>query len=279
MNQDSLFNSLPLHITEDDSNIEFHTFMHMIGQQFDVSWQYIKQLTKNISRTDSVTKGMSKDVVYYVAKSFGINVEKGTDARRLWREYFGLDVSGSAVTGEAAAVGEVISSDDYSKEIWNRLLNNLPYLLKTKGTSRSVKALLACYGVPQTILDIREYGGPPPDVTSKPSYYYKDEFGYGIKMEGHQYISSSWQPFNPTNRYPDGVEIRFDFPFKGMKNDSVTGTRGLLHTTSSFTIIQASGSNHNGGYGADWAITANNVGPTDDNYGEVRFTLRGNDND
>ena len=273
LNTDFLFNNLPLHIGDDDSNVEFHTFIYMIGQHFDTLWQYIKQLTSVVSRTDDVTKGMSKDIVYYVAKSFGVSVEKGTDARRLWREYFGLDISGSAVTGEAAAVGDVITSDDYSKEIWNRLLNNLPMLLKTKGTHRSIKALLACYGIPQTILEIKEYGGPPPD-TSKPSYYYKDEFGYGIKMEGHQYISSSWSEFSPTNRFPDGVEIRFDFPYTGMKSDSFLGTTGMLATTSSFTILESSGSNRATGTGAaSWAITAENVGGVDDDSGVVKFYL------
>ena len=206
----------------------------MIGQHFDTQWQYIKQLTKATTRNDSITEGMSKDIVYYVAKSFGLDVEKGTDARRLWREYFGTNVSGSAESGVGASVGEVISSDDYSKEIWNRILNNLPYLLKTKGTSRSIKALLACYGIPQSILDIREYGGPVADTT-KPSYYYKEEFGYGVQMLGNNYVSSSWSTFNPTNRYPDGVEIRWDLPFKGIK--STKGVAGKLETTSSFLSL------------------------------------------
>ena len=41
----------------------------MIGQHFDTQWQYIKQLTNSVSRNDHVTKGMSKDIVYYVAKT------------------------------------------------------------------------------------------------------------------------------------------------------------------------------------------------------------------
>ena len=270
-NLDSLYNSLPLHITEDLNNQEFFTFMHMIGQHFDTQWQYVKQLTKATTRNDSVTEGMSKDIVYYVAKSFGVEVEKGTDARRLWREYLGTNVSGSADSGVGAAVGEVISSDDYSKEIWNRILNNLPYLLKTKGTSRGIKALLSCYGIPQSILDIREYGGPVADTT-KPSYYYKEEFGYGVQMLGDNYISSSWSTFQPTNRYPDGVEIRFDLPFSGMK--SSPGVVGKLESTSSFTIMEASGTSANSNL-ANWSLTVENSGSTDNDYGVVALNLYG----
>ena len=46
-----------------------------------------------------------------------------------------------------------------TKEIWKRLYHNAPYLLKTKGTERGIKALMSCYGVPSTILNIKEYGG------------------------------------------------------------------------------------------------------------------------
>ena len=33
-------------------------------------------------------------------------------------------------------------------------------LYKTKGTARSIKALLSTYGIPQAFLQIREFGGP-----------------------------------------------------------------------------------------------------------------------
>ena len=105
-------------------------------------------------------------------------------------------------------VGEVISSADATKEIWRRILNNLPYIMKTKGTTRSIKALLSCYGIPSTILDIREYGGPtPPDGT--PTYYTRDKLMYGLRLEGSQYVTSSWNNDSVSTRKPDSLEIRF----------------------------------------------------------------------
>lgn len=44
-------------------------------------------------------------------------------------------------------------------EIYKRLYHNLPYLLKTRGTERGIKALVACYGIPSDILQVHEYGG------------------------------------------------------------------------------------------------------------------------
>ncbi len=52
------------------------------------------------------------------------------------------------------------------------MLNNLPLFLKNKGTERSIRALLNCYGIPQTILSIREYGGPDPDEGTKGTHEY-----------------------------------------------------------------------------------------------------------
>lgn len=44
-------------------------------------------------------------------------------------------------------------------EIYKRIYHNLAYLLKTRGTERGVKALIATYGIPSDILTPHEYGG------------------------------------------------------------------------------------------------------------------------
>ena len=56
--------------------------------------------------------------------------------------------------------------EDITKEIWKRLYHNAPYLLKTKGTERGLRALMSCYGVPSTVLNVKEYGGPLKDKTT-----------------------------------------------------------------------------------------------------------------
>ena len=102
-----------------------------------------------------------------------------------------------------------LSANDYTKEIWRRLLNNLPYLLKTKGTARSIKALISCYGIPQTILQIQEYGGP---TTPGKSYYSKETFGYALHYTAsNQYIDLDWKATSKTSRRPDSIQFRFAF--------------------------------------------------------------------
>jgi hypothetical protein len=52
-----------------------------------------------------------------------------------------------------------IPDNDIVKETYKRLYHNLPYLLKTRGTRAGLRALINCFGIPETILKVREYGG------------------------------------------------------------------------------------------------------------------------
>ena len=62
--------------------------------------------------------------------------------------FYDTPVSQSLVT--ASNEGS-IPKGDITKEIWKRLYHNAPYLLKTKGTERGLRALINCYGVPDTL--------------------------------------------------------------------------------------------------------------------------------
>ena len=74
-------------------------------------------------------------------------------------------------------------------QVWRRIINNLPHLLKTKGTSRSVKALLACYGIPSSLLSIREYGGPK--MPNSTPALIEDRFSYALTFNNAAVNSSA----------------------------------------------------------------------------------------
>lgn len=101
---------------------------------------------------------------------------------------------------------------DVTKEIWRRILTNLPYLLKTKGTARSIKALITCYGIPQSLLAIREYGGPDPSqfprLQDRSSFVFED-FIYSIDLKGGQTVRTDWQDFGSYAQKPRTVELTF----------------------------------------------------------------------
>jgi len=58
-----------------------------------------------------------------------------------------------------------LSKDLYQKNIYKRIYHNLPFLLKTKGTQRGLRALINCFGIPSNILKIKTKGGRPTTET------------------------------------------------------------------------------------------------------------------
>ena len=173
-NEYALEKLIPTHIKDNLDNSLYTTFINMIGQHFDSIWSYINAITK-VKNTHH-TRGISKDLVYYQLKSLGIESFDQFENSQLIEYILGegsgsnqYDVdnffSSSGIPSETiitASNAGSIPKQDIAKEVWKRLYHNAPYLLKTKGTERGIKALMSCYGIPSTILSIKEYGGSTP---------------------------------------------------------------------------------------------------------------------
>ena len=184
-NNNSLARSIPEHIRSDENNSEYELFVNMIGHHFDILYSHIDNLTKVYKPEEHPKLGQSKDTLYQVAKSLGWTLENGNQAEALWKYKLGVTSSGSAGVGgagEYATTGKMFSKSNeaITTEVWRRIVNNLPYLLKTKGTTRSIKALMNTYGIPQTLLSIREYGGPQVDADSP--VLIEDRFSYALNF-------------------------------------------------------------------------------------------------
>jgi len=54
---------------------------------------------------------------------------------------------------------ETLPKDLYQKSVYKRIYHNLPFLLKTKGTQRGLRALINCFGIPYNIMKIKTTGG------------------------------------------------------------------------------------------------------------------------
>ena len=189
-NNKSLAKSIPEHIRLDKNNSEYELFVNMIGHHYDILYTHIENLTKVYKPEEHPKLGQSKDTLYQVAESLGWKLENGNQASQLWQYKLGVD-SGS---GAYATTGSLFSKPDeeITTEVWRRIVNNLPYLLKTKGTARSIKALMNTYGIPQTLLSIREYGGPKVDEDT-PTLI-EDRFSYALQFKGAA-VNSTTTPY------------------------------------------------------------------------------------
>jgi len=219
-NVDYLNNNIPQFIKEDYQNEDFMLFMDMLGHHFDVIWAYINGLNKLRKPQHKSNLGFSNDLVYTMLESLGWDGKKAYDSQFLWEYALGLNKDGTQKYQQ--------SLKSANEEVWRRVLNNLPYLLKHKGTARSLKAVMACYGVPQSLLTIMEFGGPtdPTDGGTQP-FTFEDRTA-ALVFSGSQYLSTEWS----SSVLPLSIEMNLKF------NESKTHNlvKGIAGASTYFEI-------------------------------------------
>ena len=174
VNNNSLLYSIPVYLRDDENNENYLTFVYMIGQHFDNLWLYSKAVTDKYDADNRPDRGISKDLVAEALKNFGVKLYTSNKSiEDLFTTFTGQGYqSGSEVvnhyiTGSLTGSNTPIqptSYDSYQKEIQKRIYHNLPFLLKTKGTERGLRALINCFGIPSEILKIKQYGGVNTDA-------------------------------------------------------------------------------------------------------------------
>ena len=233
-NSYSLRRLVPEHIQQQESQV-VDSFISMLGHFFDVQYEYINQIPKVYDRQESLTEGFAKELVYHVAQGLGVDFSNGDNFKDLWSYTLGLDASGSYDNTLK------LSGEDRTRETWKRIINNLPYLLKTKGTERGIRALINCYGIPSTILRIREYGGPEVDL-DRQSTYDHDRFYYALNIgSGSSRLDVNWRDTSSgvvtTAKVPQSFEFRFKA--ENSYNTDQTGSVRLAHLTATTAPILA----------------------------------------
>ena len=101
---------------------------------------------------------------------------------------FGICFGWSNSYVDGSLSGRTVPGDDITKEFYKRLYHNLPYLLKTRGTMRGLRALINCFGVPDTILRINEFGGES-TLTENSWNNFIDQFNYEFFTTSSGYVN------------------------------------------------------------------------------------------
>jgi hypothetical protein len=168
-NFNALTNTIPAYLRDDDSNQNYLTFVYMIGQHFDNLWLYSKAVTDKYDADNRLDRGISKDLVAEALKNFGVKLyTSNKSTEELFSMFIGQayqsgdEVINNHVTATIAGTIDPIehsSFDNYQKEIQKRMYHNLPFLLKSKGTERGLRALINCFGISSDILTINIFGG------------------------------------------------------------------------------------------------------------------------
>lgn len=199
-NKSNLVNNLPIHISTNPDNEEFILFFNMIGQHFDILWNHISVFEKSKKISNTGKHGINDELVYHLLESLGWNADMGVRSQYLWEYAFGIGKDGDSVSNT--------SGKDRQQQIWRRILNNLPYLNKHKGTKRALHAAMACYGVPSSMLTVMEFGGPSdPTIDGTVKFTFEDRTA-SLNFTGTEYIQTNWKPIN--GEYPKSIELHFN---------------------------------------------------------------------
>jgi hypothetical protein len=231
-NQNWLKYGAPEFIRDDSSNDQYMTFLNMIGHFVDNNiWVYIKDTTNKWDADNRIDAGVSKDLVGQVLRDLGVKLyQNNYSTGDLYSSFLGFTNEGILfpypnMTGSLPApsgyeyVSNFISSsddaialDDINKRIYKRIYHNLPYLLKSKGTVEGLRTLVNVYGIPDTILQISEFGGKDRINTNdwdlwKHQYNFKSNVGTGGSITTDWELNSDW---GSTNNRPDSLQFRFN---------------------------------------------------------------------
>jgi len=163
-NGSKLSKLIPFAIAEDILNTDYIKFIDMVGHFFDMIWNAVREMTSINERQEHPDDGMPDELLYSVANSMGWKLADGYGTSNLWEYTLGTNTTGSILptTASMSISGSVVvkPKQKVKYEIWRRLLNNLPYIYKTKGTRQSIETIMSCYGISEEFLKIKEYGGP-----------------------------------------------------------------------------------------------------------------------
>jgi hypothetical protein len=231
-NQNSLLHSLPQYLAQDVESEDFATFVNMVGHQFDLLKPYIDQMTYIYDRGNDPAKGVSPDLVWNVAEGFGVQLPNQYAINRL------VDYT----IGEVGAVNPKVYRHA-AAETWKRFLHNQIFMMKTKGTKTSLRALANSYGVLPTTLQIREGVISGLDEQSGSFETFEEQTNV-LKITSGSYISLPW---SESLLNPQTIEMRFSTIDNSeatvLLNADSTWALRLVPTTGSFgKMVLVSGS-------------------------------------
>ena len=221
LNESRLHYTLPEYIRQDPDNDPAGLFLDMIGQHFDHLWVYAKGITDKYNADNRLDYGISKDLIVKTLQNFGVklyssNFAASSLSKSLLGEWYN---SGSEhINTFVTASNEPTPDSDILHETYKRIYHNLPYLIKTKGTPRGLRALINCFGIPSGSIQVREFGGLTTSLDFSPGYSYPAQPDEKIRLENTgslipgdtlSYYTSTVKPVDKYTQDIHVVEVGF----------------------------------------------------------------------
>jgi hypothetical protein len=308
-NQSSILYSIPEYLRNSSNNEPYIVFVEMVAQLFDYLWLYSKYSTQKLQAKNNMNLGIPPELVKDALESLGFNLYSNNynnqdnftswlgltpdtnfappTGSELITNYIAANLTSSLVNswdpyGTQSPLTDnnyVYPTDDISKEIYKRIYHNLPILVKTKGTLTSLKLLLNIFGVPETILRIKEFGGKDKNNINNWDTFNK-RYNYAYKTFNSSSVLIPWMPLHKnlieSNEYivPDTIQFRFKtegIPLTSPFTQSLLVKKSDSTASTDFDFglfLYYTGSLTSGSYSGSIANEYNQ-------YGNLRFYLSG----
>ena len=141
----SLTNNLPEFLRQNNQHKTLRDFVNMLGEEFDLLRNYIDNYLNLNKLGYKNPNSIPDNLLPIVAQSSG------------WKLI--SSVSSSLSDYIDSNKTEEIGTKNVTNATWKKVLNNLIYVYKTKGSVESIKALLNIYGFNSDSFNLREHGG------------------------------------------------------------------------------------------------------------------------
>lgn len=191
-NRDSLVNNTPEYILTDDNNSDYLIFLSMIGHHFDNIYLYIKNFPTQQYVENNLSSSYVSTIANTLLQQFGWNPISSFDNSSIESNY----LSGS----------NAYSDYDKLKIIWTRILNTLPLIYKTKGTEECIRVMSNIYGIPRSLLNVKEYGGNNISDEDNSSYSYQNKYYFTKYTKNGDAIVI---PVSGSSNYINSIEFKF----------------------------------------------------------------------
>jgi len=246
-NRDYIWNNLPEYIKYDPQNNKLELMVAMMGQHFDYIWTYIKDITNKNVADNRLKFGISKDLVADALRSFGIKLYTNSrNNENIYSSILGVNPDGTFLpyTGSykidnyITASNYTIPSNDIVKSTYKRVYHNLPYLLKSRGTEKGLRALINCFGIPETILDVKEFGGVIKELDLIEQNV--EKFNYSLYLNSLNILTIPWRGLNQqyiNTGFDNIVHDTIEFRFKNYPDPVSNFTQSLLEANNTGVLL------------------------------------------
>lgn len=195
-NRDSLVNNTPEFINGDVDNSDYLVFLSMAGHFFDNIYLYIQNFPTSQYISNSQNSGFVNNISNILLEQFGWSPIGSTDNSS--QEDYYLDSTENSSSLELSGTSKM-------KTIWSRILNNLPMIYKTKGTEESIRLLANIYGIPNSFLNVKEFGGNSLSTDDISSYTFDRRYYFMKYNNENEYVAL------PCDENFKSLEFKFSF--------------------------------------------------------------------